>query len=218
MNTALAKILDDAPNEPKARWQPKGMRWWYGAIADWMMANPGGDMIDCAAALGRSVVAIRLIASSDTFKNYYSQRRAAFVERHDQSLVTKMHEVAVLHLDIITETMRKKRDATPLPILQMGERALDRLGYGGKAAGPGVSVNVVGGATQVVVAPVSREDLAAARDKLRAVGEQKSQTKEREPSAVSSPAPPVMAAVEAPARPILELTAEDANVAATPRR
>lgn len=58
-------------NPYEGRW-----RWWYAAIADWMLENPGGSMIDCAHAIGRGVGTVQQISASNTFKDYYAARRA----------------------------------------------------------------------------------------------------------------------------------------------
>src|SRR5678815_4847907 len=45
-------------NPYEGRW-----RWWYSAISDWMLRNPGGTMADCAAELGRGASTCLLYTS-----------------------------------------------------------------------------------------------------------------------------------------------------------
>ena len=122
-------------------WQPQKAQYWYDSIIDWMFANPGGTIKQCAADLGRNPVTIGLIVRSDIFKSRYAARRARFSEELDHRLVGKLAKVAELGLDLTIEVMEKKRDSVPLPLLNdITKSAMDRLGYG---PSPAQSASVV---------------------------------------------------------------------------
>jgi len=72
--------------------------------------------------------------------------------------------VALSALDIVQETLDKKRTSLPFEELtDVMDSALERLGYGTKAAS---SPTVVVNTNAQIVAPISAEDLAAARAKV----------------------------------------------------
>jgi hypothetical protein len=133
-------------------------RWWYPAIADWMLRNPGRPMKDCAAELGKAENTIYMIAGTDMFRDYLAKRRAMYREQHDFALVSKVTQVAEASLDLILDRLDKKRDAVPMDLL-------DRLGYGAKPA-PMVQINTSVDNRHVTV-PVSLDALAEARATLR---------------------------------------------------
>src|SRR5882762_3891052 len=83
-------------------------RWWYSAIADWMLRHPGGSMKECALALGRGTGTVSAITSSDTFKTYYAQRKQDWQDQHDGELRTRLHSVALEGLDTILAVIKKK--------------------------------------------------------------------------------------------------------------
>lgn len=155
---------------PAGAWQPSKQMYWYDSIIDDFFANPGTTLKECAARLGRSPVTISLIVRSDLFKARYAQRRRSFNDELDLRLVGKLAKVAETALDLTQAVLDKKRDSIPLPLLhEIGTGALDRLGYGVKAAqaaAPSVSVNV--NSPSVTVSP---DALAAARQRLQSVAE-----------------------------------------------
>ena len=154
-----------------AQVQRTKMMWYYSAIIDWMIANPGRPLSECAKHIGRGQNTLSTIINSDMFKAALAQRKAEFQMRHDLSIIEKTTKVAHASLDAILESIEKKRDKIPLDALrEISDSALSRLGYGTTpAANPGVVVNV----QQNVVAPVSAQDLAEARMALRQVQAQK---------------------------------------------
>lgn len=150
--------------------RPK-MLWYYSRIIDWMIANPGRPMYECAAYIGKTPTTLSIIVNSDVFKAALAQRKAEFQQAHDFGLIEKTTKIAHASLDAILETLEKKRDKVPLGDLKdISDSALGRLGYGAKPVGPqpGVTVNV-NASQQNVVVPVSHQDLAEARMALRAV-------------------------------------------------
>lgn len=161
--------LPPPPKEGSTLWQPTKMMFWYDHIIDDMLAHPdASDGKDIAARLGRSPVTINLVIRSDLFKARYQQRRQAFNEDLNNRIQGKLLKVADAALDHTLTALETKRDAVPLPILtDIADKALTRLGYGVKPAGPSVQVNVQQNGGPQVVAPVSADALRAARQNLQ---------------------------------------------------
>lgn len=161
-----------ASNPYEGRW-----RYWYVAIIDWMLANPGRPLKECAAELGRAEGTIYMITETDLFRTHFAQRRAAFTQAHDSELRTKMTALASKSLDILTEVVDKKRDAIPVAHLtNIATSALDRLGYSPNkpAAAPGVTVNLPG-SNPTLVTSISREELEEARTAMRLAQQNRAQ-------------------------------------------
>lgn len=169
-------MVPSAPETPNKN-RPKRLQWWYVQIADWMIANPGGETKDCAIALGKHRSTISMIMGSDVFKEYYNQRRAQYERDHDFAIRSGLTKIAEASLDILLETINEKRKSIPLVIQEkVTMSALDRLGYGPKSS-PTVQVNNVQvNPTQVVVAPVTTAELEAARDIMRAAEDNRRNT------------------------------------------
>lgn len=131
-----------------------------------MLHNPAGSLKDCAADLKRHPVTIRLIARSDLFKAYLEERRKEFEVKNDAVLVAKMQKLAEGSLDMLLETLEKKRDTVPIAILASTTfGVLDRLGYAANAPGGGVVVN--NNVAAVAAPPVTASALEEARQALR---------------------------------------------------
>lgn len=144
-------------------------RWYYDAIIDWMIANPGRPLYECASHVHKHPNTIYAIVKTDMFKAIYAQRREEFRLMHDIGIIEKTSRVAHASLDAMLSTLEKKKDAVPLGLLKdITDSALDRLGYGTKptASGNSVTVNV---SQQAIMAPVSASDLEEARRVLRQV-------------------------------------------------
>lgn len=109
-------------------------RWWYSAIADYMIRNPNGTMADCARVLGKHPNTISAIAKTDIFREFLAQRKAEFFAAHDHAVRTKLTQVAEASLDIVLGQLQKKGDQIPLARLEsLTTSTLDRLGYGVKS-------------------------------------------------------------------------------------
>lgn len=160
-----------ASNPYEGRW-----RYWYVAIIDWMIANPGRPLKDCAAELGRGESTIYMITETDLFRTHFQQRRAAFSQAHDSELRTKMTALANKSMDILTEVLEKKRDTVPVAQLTtIAVSALDRLGYSpNKPAATGVTVNLPG-SNPTLVTSISREELEEARTAMRLAQQNRAQ-------------------------------------------
>lgn len=147
-------------------------RWWYPAIADWMLRNPGGKLADCSKEIGRSVTTISLIANTDMFKDYLANRRKEWQQCHDFALQAKVTKVAESALDILAEVLEKKRDTLPIGRLsEISFSALDRLGYSPNKQAPAIgAVNIQqNGNGSAVVMPVSVDALREAQQAIRTV-------------------------------------------------
>lgn len=165
---STTKKPNAAPNPYNGRW-----RWWYAAIADWMIANPGGSLKQCAQELNRGYNTICFIANSDMFKEYYARRRQEWQESHDFAIRNKLTHATELGLDILIEQMTSKRSQIPMaPLAKMVESSLDRLGFAPKSQ-PAAVVQINNENKTVVVQGVSAADLSDARDRLRAVEQAK---------------------------------------------
>jgi hypothetical protein len=151
----MGNIIDE-----RSRW-----RWWYESISDWMIANPGGRLYECAAYLQKSPNTISVIVNSNAFKDFHALRRREWRERHDETIISKTTEVAEMGLDLILDRMKSKRDQIPLSTLkEVTGDALQRLGYTSAPPPGAAGVNVTGNATFVTV---SAQDLAEARAVVR---------------------------------------------------
>lgn len=119
-------------------------RWWYPAIADWMLRNPGKPLMECAKELGKHANTIYMITSADMFKTYFAERQKDWVTRHDAALREKTMRVAEGALDALAVAVEKKKDQIPVATLTtIATSALDRLGYSPNKAAPAIgAVNV----------------------------------------------------------------------------
>lgn len=150
----------------------KPVRWWHDAIIDDMLCHPLDTVPERAKRLGYTENYMSVILNSDLFKTAYAERRREFNAHMADAIANKAGEVAVKGLDILLEAMEKKRDAIPFAVLSdTVDKTLNRLGYGVKPAGSPV-VNVTANGQQVGVV-VSSEQLAEARQALRAAEQQR---------------------------------------------
>lgn len=150
------------PSAFEGRWN-----WWYSSIADAMIANPSWRMQDIADYLDKHINTISQIVKTDLFQSYLAERKREWREQHDATIVSKTTAVAEKALDLMLETMEKKRTAIPFESLRaVSETALDRLGYSPRNA-PAVQVNNFGSGPQQVLVPVGKEALEEAREIMR---------------------------------------------------
>lgn len=154
----------------------KRWRWWYSAIADWMIRNPGRPLKECALELKKADNTIYAIVSTDLFKDYLAKRKAEWSRDHDEVLRSKLTNVAELALDAVSDKLTKQRDKIDLPLLTtLLESSLDRLGFAPQT-GPALQFNqfTQDNSTRVVQLPGSVTALALeeARFALRAAQSQ----------------------------------------------
>lgn len=185
----------------------KPFRWWYDAIIDWRLANPGRPEYECAHAFGVSPNYLSLIVNSDMFKARWEQRRQEHSEQLGTSVQQKLLGALDASLDIIQEHLHTKRTAIPFQQLSdFSNKTLERLGYGAPKT-PGVIIN--NNQTAAPAVTVSAQDLAEARGLLR---------RNEESRALASPSPrmvdvtpiaPLEHKASAPAEGMVEVSAED---------
>lgn len=141
-------------------------QYWNDIIIDRMFADPAIKIETIATELRKSVQWVGLMRRSDSFKLRYAQRRREFEATLKDSLTEKLIRVAEKSLDAISERLDKGVAGVKIDTLsEIADKALERLGYGVKAAAPSVVVN--NNALQQIVAPVSTDELAEARRLMR---------------------------------------------------
>jgi len=145
------------------------MRWWHETIIDDMIAFPLSTNKERSSRLGYTPEYIMMLTRSDMFQAAYQARRANMREKLDDSITGKLGDLASLSLDIMKETIEKKRSQIPFrDLAAANDSLLQRLGYGASpapASGANVQVNVTSG--------ITAEQLASAREKLRATEQQR---------------------------------------------
>lgn len=147
----------------RRKYQPRGYQPWYDHIIDQLLVDPRLTQKEIARRVGRSMGYISTIMNSDLFRARYEFRRNQKTDQLNTLLNSKLTQVAITSLDLVQEQLEKKRDKLPFEeVADVMDTALQRLGYGVKASGPAVVVNN----QTAVVAPISSEDLAAARAKI----------------------------------------------------
>lgn len=155
-------------NHVPAKSHKTKMLWYFDAIIDWMLANPGRPLYELAAHINRTPTTVSAIINSDMFKAALAARKATFHAQHDFGLIEKTTKVAHASLDAILEHLDKKRDKIPLDTLKdLNDSALTRLGYGVGAQTPPLVQNNTQNNTVIVQA--TPEDLEVARMALRQV-------------------------------------------------
>lgn len=146
--------------------------WWWDALIDWMVANPGSALKEVCASNGGPLdihyATVLNVTQSDLFKARLAQRKTEISQGVDLMVISKTTKIASLGLDAIQNVLEKKRGQIPLEELQaVTTSALDRLGYGAKppagGAAAGVSVHLTQNVTNVDAGAV-----ANARALLRA--------------------------------------------------
>lgn len=158
------QIATSSSGDRAGRW-----RWWYSAIADWMIANPGGTFIECGKAIGRHHNTIGQIYQTDMFQEYYRRRKEEHQRESHRVIRSKLQGVAEATLDIVLEELQKKKAQIPMQRLEsLMTGTLDRLGYA-PAASPTVVVNNSPDNRQqtVVVPSLTPQALEEARFALR---------------------------------------------------
>jgi hypothetical protein len=133
-------------------------------------------MADCAAELGRGASTVSMIASSDTFKTYHSQRKQEFQRGHDDLITSKLFGIANDGLEAMHNSIKKRGDQIPMQVLApLMTSVLDRLGFAPKV-GPAVVIDAsTNNDNRTVNLPptVSAATLEEARMAMRMVEQQK---------------------------------------------
>lgn len=147
-----------------------GQSWqlWYDAVIDWILANPGGTMLECAKALNRGYAYVTLIVRSDAFQTALAVRRAKFEADLNAAIQNKLQGVGMAALELLQRKLETGGTTVPMKqAMEVAEMSLTKLGYGNPkltpANGTPASTNVN---LQVNVA-VSRDTINNAREKQR---------------------------------------------------
>lgn len=153
---------------------PQKQSWWHEAIIDDMLANPLDTLEVRGKRLGYSGSYLSVLVNTDMFKAAYEERRRDFRTNMDVAIVNRTTQLAAKGLDIMLEVLESKRTQIPFAALsETVDKTLQRLGYGAPQK-PAVSVQVTGNNAQVAVLPtVSAEQLAEARQALRAAEQER---------------------------------------------
>jgi hypothetical protein len=135
------------------------------AIIDLLLVDPALTKNDIAIRLELHPATVAMLMNSDLFRARYEQRRGAQRAALTQEINARLSRVALQALELTEEILAQERTAIPLPqLVDVADKTLARLGYGPKmAANP--AVVIINDKTSVV-APVTPEQLQAARQKL----------------------------------------------------
>jgi hypothetical protein len=135
------------------------------AIIDLLLADPTLTENDIAVRLERHPATVGTLMKSDLFRARYEQRRGAQRAALTEEINTRLARVAFQALELAEEILAQERTAIPLPqLVDVADKTLARLSYGPKmVANPAL---VVINNQTAVVAPVTAEQLQAARQKL----------------------------------------------------
>lgn len=189
------------------RYQRTRMLWYYDAIIDYMIANPGATDMEIGLHVRRGANTIYMIRNSDMFKAHWAQRRQGLSELNDLNVVQKTHKVLDASLDAILSTLQSKRDNIPLSRLEsLANTSLKALGYGTDhgPANPAI-VNIQQNNTVALPAGVTGDDIQQARMAIRQVEQMKlappplELTVNPDPTEPSSEAADTEGTVDAPA-------------------
>lgn len=141
---------------------PKDARWWYDALATWLLLNPDKTLTEAAQYFGRSASWISAIVHSDSFRVLFRTRAGEINALAAKTTVEQVDGIASLSLEILRQQLENKGIAMEhAEVRETASMVLKSLGYGQSRAAPGVQANV-----QVNIG-VDRETLNSARDKMR---------------------------------------------------
>ncbi len=107
--------------------------YWYDALIDWMISNPGSSMTAIAKEFKKNLSTISMIVNSDMFKARFELRRKELNERMAEEIATETSTVALLSLREVSKRLRDNPAAIPIgQLTEISHSTLDRLGYGQK--------------------------------------------------------------------------------------
>lgn len=136
--------------------------YWYDALIDWMIANPGSTIKAIAKEFNKSLPTISMIVNSDMFKARFELRRKELNELMAEEIATETSTVALLSLREVSKRLRDNPAAIPIgQLTEISHSTLDRLGYGQKPLNSNQQNNVVVNVT------VPQSVLSEARQSMR---------------------------------------------------
>lgn len=140
---------------------PKDARWWYDALATWLLLNPDKTLTEAAQHFGRSASWISAIVHSDSFRVLFRQRAGEINALAAKTTVEQVDGIASLSLEILRQQLEAKgMSMEHSEVRETASMVLKSLGYGqprGAPAQTNVQVNI----------GVDRETLTSARSKMR---------------------------------------------------
>jgi hypothetical protein len=99
--------LSTAPDRQRSkRW-----RWWYSAISDYRLANPGCTVKEVALALNKGETTIGFIVASDVYKEYEAQRRQEFAPASTPSVIVNNNTANVVQNSVSPAALEEARMA-----------------------------------------------------------------------------------------------------------
>lgn len=158
----------------------KNLNHLHEAIMNWMLANPGGTLVDCARHFGVSSSWLSLLKGSDLFKARFKEKQELIFTQLAADIPAKLTAIAEVGIDRLQDVVETSTD--PRVILETTKMALSSLGFG-KPASAG-TVNAQNVQQNFYVA--SQADLVAARGRI--TGGSTGLVSDGEPSASPAPA------------------------------
>lgn len=149
------------------KWKPQAFRFWYDHVIDWMLANPEGNLKQCAEAVGRHPNTIRMIVASDMFKARWAERRGELNGMYNDAILLKTSRVAMQALDVLSERLESNPRGIPAAtVADIASKSMEALGFGAPKVGQPLP-------HQEVHVHVGGDVLAQARDRMRVIEGQK---------------------------------------------
>lgn len=147
-----------------AEYQMKKTSWWYEAIVDWELRNPGLYRAECARELNCSESHLSVISNSDSFKEFREMRMVQHRTQVSETIINRLEVVtdkALGKLEGVIDAagpMTKMTDVSD--VAKMGLQALGMFRHG--------SSGLKGDTTNVQVnIGINPEDLAEARKRMK---------------------------------------------------
>lgn len=126
---------------------PKGMNVgrmkspYYDTIIDILFETPMIPMGEIAKKLKKTPTWVSNIVHSDSFKQVYSERRAARLSLANERIVDALHGVTLRSLDITSKRLEQNPEGVSTRLaMEIAEKSLDALGYTSKLTGPALAV------------------------------------------------------------------------------
>lgn len=122
--------------------EPKKFRWWWEAIIDWMICNPGLTMKDAAKEFNCTPQYLYMLTSSDVFNERYRERIDAKAKALNEQVVAKVSETALAAVGLIADRLELEKikpvESRRIELEQLStvsDRLLKSLGLGAKQLG-----------------------------------------------------------------------------------
>jgi hypothetical protein len=152
--------------------------------ANLLLVEPTLTQKEIAIRLDRHPATVDRIMNSDLFRARYEQRREVQTAAFREAINTRLVRVSIKALELTEQILAEQRTEVPLPeLVDVADKALARLGYGPKM-GANPAIVTINHQT-AVVAPVTAEELQAARQKLIEAGAHTDRREPRKASAVN---------------------------------